>query len=99
MTLTEHTGAVIPEADRREQETPQDQDLRIGHEHPLDQPIADVLEQEIPLADVGEFPIGVDDDRLEPIDDTERSEEEVLLGGSMDQWGSGERSGRETFRR
>jgi hypothetical protein len=76
-----------PTGRSRRQVRSKGQHSRIGHEHPLDRPLADVLEQEVPLGDVTEFHFGIDDDRLEPIDDTERSAEDALLGGAMGTWG------------
>jgi hypothetical protein len=60
------------EADRSEQREPGAADPRRGHRHPLDEPEADVLEQELPAADGGDAPTGLDADRVEPVDDDER---------------------------
>ena len=61
----------VPVEDRQERELPRAHDLRIGHEHPDDQPLADLLEQEFPLTDIWDLPTGIDDDRLEPVEDDE----------------------------
>lgn len=63
---------VVPDADRREQELSADPDPRRGHDHPPEEPEADVLEQEIPAADGDAGPVGVDAERVEPLDDEER---------------------------
>ena len=67
---------VVPAADRQEQETPRVIDPRLGHPHDPDQPEADVLEQELPIDDA-EDEVGVDDDRLEPIDDADWFDEQA----------------------
>jgi len=69
--LLERTIEAVPPEDRQEQRMPPECDLRTIREHPLDRPVADALEQEIPVADVTEITVGIDDDRLEPIDETE----------------------------
>lgn len=77
---------VVPAADRREQQTPLTLDPRAAHEHSLDRPIADVLEQEIPIGDAALSP-GIDDERVEPLDDTEWREESGLISSQGDTWG------------
>jgi hypothetical protein len=62
------------------QETPQAQDLRIGRGHHLDRPVADVLEQEMPVGEVEYVESGIDAERIEPLNDAdwlvdERAEE------------------------
>lgn len=77
--LSRDTVAVIPEADRREQDLPPEVDLRLGRAHDADRPEADVLEQELPVGHVAEAeaePV-VDADRIEPVDDSEWLIDEV----------------------
>ncbi len=63
----------VPVEDRLEQLVPPVHDLRVGHDHPEDQPLADRLEQELPLADEGanDLPTGFDGDRVVQIEDDE----------------------------
>jgi hypothetical protein len=63
----------VPEADRQEGATPSEPDLRFSHVHSAEQPEADVLEQEMPVVEIGEIPTGVDEARLEPIDEDEET--------------------------
>ena len=77
---------VVPAADRREQQMPLTVDPRAAYEHPLDRPIADVLEQEIPIGDAALSP-GIDDERVEPLDDSEWREESGLITSQGKSWG------------
>jgi hypothetical protein len=43
------------------------QEQQLPHTH--DRPLADQLEQELSVADVGELPAGINDDRVEALDD------------------------------
>lgn len=75
----QHPSDAVPEADRLEQQTPYEPDLRADHEHPADLPEADLLEQEIPVTEGADAGAPLDDDRLEPLDDEWFTEEEEWL--------------------
>jgi hypothetical protein len=77
MTPKGTTDDAVPEADRHEGMTPSEPDLRFSRVHSSERPEADVLEQEMPVVEIGEIPTGVDEARLEPIDDVERLDEET----------------------
>jgi hypothetical protein len=58
----------VPVEDRQDQRQPSVLDLRFGHEHPNDRPIADLLEQEPVVDEVGGLSGGIDSDLVEPIE-------------------------------
>lgn len=76
MTTTGNADDAVPESDRLEGETPSEPDLRFGRVHSDEQPEADVLEQEMPVVEIAEIQTGVDEARIEPIDETDRIDEE-----------------------
>ena len=86
MAIGKQTSDMVPAEDRQEQETPRYQDLRIDHEHPFDRPVADLLEQEVPVVDVPQDPVGVDDDRLEPVDEADQFEEAEFRLEQQSRW-------------
>jgi hypothetical protein len=59
----------VPVEARQEQQLPHTHDLRFDNERPSERPLADQLEQELSVADVGELPAGINDDRVEALDD------------------------------
>lgn len=62
----------VPEADHQEQQEPASRDPRTDQPHQPDQPEADVLEQELPVEDADDEPVGLDADRwASPDDDVE----------------------------
>jgi hypothetical protein len=65
-----------PKFDRHERESPSEPDLRFDRVHSAEQPEADVLE-EMSVVEIGEIPAGVDEARLEPIDEEDRFDEET----------------------
>ena len=73
MTPKGTTDDAVPEADRLEGRTPSEPDLRFSRVHSAERPEADVLEQEMPVVEIGEIPTGVDEARLEPIDEDEET--------------------------
>lgn len=75
MTSIEPSHGAVPEADRLEQETPPEADIRLGRDYPPDRPEADLLEQQIPVEEGRENPTGLDDDRVEPVEDGDWAEE------------------------
>ena len=58
----------VPVEDLQEQYLPPVPDVRFGHEHPDDRPLADLLEQEFPVNGPEDVATGRDDDRVEPIE-------------------------------
>jgi len=77
MTTRGNADDAVPESDRYEGKTPSEPDLRFGHVHSAEQPEADVLEQEVPVGEIGEIPTGVDEARVELIDEADRADEEM----------------------
>ncbi len=77
MTNRGNADDAAPDMDRQEGESPSGPDPRFGHTHPSVLPEADVLEQEMPVVETDEIPTGVDEDRVEPIDETDRIDEET----------------------
>jgi hypothetical protein len=71
MTPIGQTPDAVPEADRLEQGTPSVPDERFNRLHPPDRPEADVLEQEIPIREFPEDQTGLDEDRIEPLDEVD----------------------------
>jgi hypothetical protein len=74
---TEPREDPIPEADRQEQETPRDADLRFRRAHVPDEPEADVVEQDLPVVEVEEDELlAVDGERIEPVHDADWFDEQ-----------------------
>jgi hypothetical protein len=66
-------------------------DLRVGHDHPEDQPLADRVEQEHSITDedAGDLSTGSDGDRVVPIEDDEWGSPRDLTYGGRGRWDHG----------
>lgn len=70
----------VPEADRLEQQMPQERDVpgpqgkTVLHRRPIEAPEADVYEQDLPVAGRVESP-GIDAERSEPVADDDWAED------------------------
>jgi hypothetical protein len=81
MRWIEDTGPV--------EDTPEEEqyhDPRAGHGHPDDRPIADVLEQEVPVDGMEGEPVGRDDERVDPVDPADSYDAEPAEPDSAEAW-------------
>jgi hypothetical protein len=83
MHRIEDTGLAEDTADEARNHDP-----RVGHGHPDDRPIADVLEQELPVDGIEEDAVGWDDERVEPVGPADWYEGEAVESGAVDERGA-----------